>query len=145
MWEPSWMASGKDFFAVEDGQSCVVSTVHPPLSVLMMLIDDTTQLRATMDATRTMSNMFISDNTDISWKADRRWLIAPYLRSLYISLRSSSAPLVFLCSECFTTNPVPKCMDKIYAICRPIEWLPLIPYASLLSHLKLRLAKLRSF
>ncbi len=50
MWEPSWMASGKDFFAVEDGQPSIVST--PPLSALTILMDGTTQFRATMDATR---------------------------------------------------------------------------------------------
>src|SRR6266436_2823929 len=33
-WEPSWRGSGKDFFAVEDGQPSIVSAIF---SVLLML------------------------------------------------------------------------------------------------------------
>ena len=39
MWEPSWIATGRDFFSVEDGQPCIVST---PLSALSMLTYDIT-------------------------------------------------------------------------------------------------------
>jgi hypothetical protein len=34
MWEPSWMVTGKDFFAVEDGQPSIVSTLFSVLLVL---------------------------------------------------------------------------------------------------------------
>lgn len=47
-WVPSWSGSGKDFFAVEDGQPSIVRAI--PISVIY--VDGPDQLRAAIDATR---------------------------------------------------------------------------------------------
>jgi len=88
---------------------------------------------------------FISSNTKFLWKADRSRPIPPYLRSLDILCDPQVLLQSFLRSTWFITYPLPKYVDEIYAICRPLECLPLIPRATIFSYLNLSSSPLAGF